>query len=101
MIFKDVLYILYLFVQGILTYFALVRFRRGVHEVTIPTYTEPKLDHHTPYPPTYAPPSYNPTTYTPKTYAAYPSSVPDMHQQPPFTSNPQPQGDAAYQPPSY
>lgn len=87
--------------QGILTYFALGRFRRGVHEVTIPTYAEPPPDHHTPYPPTYAPTSYNPTTYTPTTYTAYPSSVPDMHQQPPFIPNPQPPGDAGYQPPSY
>ncbi|XP_054459616.1 synaptogyrin-2b isoform X2 [Anoplopoma fimbria] len=82
---------------GILTYCALCRFRRGVNEVTIPTYTEPPPDHNAPYPPTYAPTSYNPTTYTPTTYAAYPSSVPDMHQQP----NPPPQGDAGYQPPSY
>ncbi|XP_018520270.1 LOW QUALITY PROTEIN: synaptogyrin-2b [Lates calcarifer] len=86
---------------GILAYYALGRFRRGVNEVTIPTYTEPPPDHHSPYPPTYAPTSYNPTTYTPTTYTAYPSSVPDMHQQPPFTANPQPQGDVGYQPPSY
>nr|XP_020451897.1 synaptogyrin-2 [Monopterus albus] len=74
---------------GILAYFALGRFRRGVNEVTIPTYTEPPSDLHTPYPPTYAPSSYNPTTYTPTTYTTYPSNVPDMHQQPPFTTNPQ------------
>ncbi|AWP06117.1 putative synaptogyrin-2-like [Scophthalmus maximus] len=86
---------------GILAYFALGRFRRGVNEVTIPTYAEPPADHHTPYPPTYPPTAYNPTTYTPTTYTAYPSSVPDMHQQPPFTSNPQPQGDVGYQPPVY
>ncbi|XP_076584670.1 synaptogyrin-2b [Chaetodon auriga] len=86
---------------GILTYFALGRFRRGVHEVTIPTYSEPPPDHHTPYPPTYAPTSYIPTTYTPTTYTAYPSNVPDVHQQPPFIPNPQPQGDAGYQPPNY
>lgn len=87
--------------QGILTYFALGRFRRGVNDVAIPTYTDPPPDHHTPYPPTYAPTSYaptsyaptsyNPTTYNPTTYTAYPSSVPDM----------QPQGDAGYQPPNY
>ncbi|XP_045904428.1 synaptogyrin-2b [Micropterus dolomieu] len=86
---------------GILTYFALGRFRRGVNEVTIPTYTEPPPDHHTSYPPTYAPTSYNPTPYTPTTYTAYPSSVADMHQQPPYTPNAQLQGDAGYQPPSY
>lgn len=87
--------------QGILTYFALGRFRRGVQEVSVPTYTEPPPDHHTPYPPTYAPASYNPTTYTPTTYTAYPSNVPDLQQQPPYISNPQPQGDSGYQPPSY
>ncbi|KAM6942163.1 synaptogyrin-2b [Lycodopsis pacificus] len=84
---------------GLLTYFALIRFRRGVNEVTIPTYTEPQADHHTPYPPTYAPTSYNPTTYTPTTYNAHPSKAPDM--QPAFQPNPQPQGDAEYQPPNY
>ncbi|KAM3622540.1 uncharacterized protein V6R79_000068 [Siganus canaliculatus] len=82
---------------GILTYFALGRFRRGVHEVTIPTYTEPPQDLHTPYPPTYAPTSYIPTAYTPTTYSVYP----DVHQQPPFTSNPELKGDTGYQPPNY
>lgn len=85
---------------GILTYFALVRFRRGVNEVTIPTYTEPPPDPHTPYPPTYAPPSYNPTTYNPTTYSVYPSSGPEK-QPSPFTQNTQPQGDMGYQPPAY
>lgn len=88
---------------GILTYFALGRFRRGVNDVGIPSYTEPPPppppDHHTPYPPTYTPTSYNPTTYTPTTYTAYPSDVPDVSQQPPYTPNIQPQGD--YQPPTY
>ncbi|KAM8880526.1 synaptogyrin-2b [Spinachia spinachia] len=86
---------------GILTYFAFIRFRRGVNDVTIPTYTEQPQDQHTPYPATYAPTSYNPTTYTPTTYNSYPSSVPDMHRQPPFTPNPQSQGNAEYQPPNY
>lgn len=86
---------------GILTYFALGRFRRGVNDVTLPTYTEPPPDHHTAYPPTYAPTSYNPTTYTPTTYTAYPSNVADVHQQPPITPNLQPQGDVGYQPPNY
>lgn len=82
------------FSQGILTYFAVGRFRRGDQGATIPTYVEPPPDLHTPYPPTYAP-----TTYTPTAYTAYPSSVSD--QQPPFTSVPQPQGDTSYQPPNY
>ncbi|KAM7393832.1 hypothetical protein PAMP_020672 [Pampus punctatissimus] len=86
---------------GISTYFALGRFRRGVNEVSIPTYTEPPPDHHTPYPPTYAPTSYNPTTYTPTTYTAYPSSVADVHQQPPFIPNIQPHDDVGYQTPNY
>lgn len=83
---------------GILTYFALIRFRRGVNDATIPTFTDAPPDHHTPFPPTYAPTSYNPTTYTPTTYNAYPSNVPAIHKQP---ANPQPQGDGDYQPPSY
>lgn len=88
----------YITTQGILAYYALGRFRRGVNEVTIPTYTDAPPDHNT-YPPTYAPSSYNPTTYTPTTYTAYPSNVPDM-QQPAFPSNFKPQGDV-YQPPDY
>lgn len=76
--------------QGILTYFAVGRFRRGDQGAAVPTYTEPPPDLHSPYPPTYAP-----TTYTPGAYAG------DAHQQPPFVSVPQPHGDGSYQPPSY
>uniref|UniRef100_A0A673VZI5 Synaptogyrin n=1 Tax=Salmo trutta TaxID=8032 RepID=A0A673VZI5_SALTR len=85
---------------GILTYFALGRYRRGVADVTQSIYAEPPPEQHTPYPPTYAPSAYTPTTYSP-----YPSSAPDDFQQPPFTPTPstitstQPQGD--YQPPNY
>uniref|UniRef100_A0A4W5R0P7 Synaptogyrin n=1 Tax=Hucho hucho TaxID=62062 RepID=A0A4W5R0P7_9TELE len=83
---------------GILTYFALVRYRRGVADVTQSIYAEPPPEEHTPYHPTYAPSAYTPTTYSP-----YPSSVPDDFQQPPFTpstiTTTQPQGD--YQPPTY
>lgn len=84
--------------QGILTYFALGRFRRGVQEVAIPTYVEAPLPghHQTPYPPTYAPPSYNPTTYIPTAYSSYPSSMSDLQPQ-----QPQREGDATYQPPSF
>lgn len=82
--------------QAILTYFAVCRFRRGDHGAAVPTYTEAPPDLHTPYPPTYAP-----TTYTPTVYAAYPSGVSDTHQQPPYTSAPQPQGDPGYHTPSY
>ncbi|CAG06018.1 unnamed protein product [Tetraodon nigroviridis] len=81
---------------AILTYFAVCRFRRGDHGAAVPTYTEAPPDLHTPYPPTYAP-----TTYTPTVYAAYPSGVSDTHQQPPYTSAPQPQGDPGYHTPSY
>ncbi|KAM9769955.1 LOW QUALITY PROTEIN: synaptogyrin-2b [Menidia menidia] len=87
---------------GILTYFALGRFRRGVADVAMPTYTEPAP---APYPPTYPPPtppptsypptSYNPTPYTPTTYS-YPSNP-----EPAFPSGLQPKGDDGYQPPSY
>lgn len=87
-----------LILQGILAYYALGRFRRGVSEVTLSTYTEPQPDLHTPYPPTYAPTSYNPTTYTPTTYSVYPNAGPDIRQLPP---NPQPQGDIGYKPPNY
>uniref|UniRef100_A0A665UYT7 Synaptogyrin n=1 Tax=Echeneis naucrates TaxID=173247 RepID=A0A665UYT7_ECHNA len=59
---------------GILAYYALGRYRRGVTEITIPTYAEP-------------PP-------------AYPSNVPDVHQQPPFISNTK-QHEDTYQPPNY
>ncbi|XP_004066218.1 synaptogyrin-2 [Oryzias latipes] len=76
---------------GITTYFTLGRFRHGVDSLTIPTYTDPPPDQHTPYPPTYAP-----TTYTP-----YPSNVPDTLQHPSFSSTLPPQGDAGYQPPTY
>ncbi|KAM9314371.1 synaptogyrin-2b [Pholidichthys leucotaenia] len=79
---------------GILTFFAFDRFRHGVNDVAIPTYTEPLPDTHTPYPPTYAPTSYLPTTYTPTTY-----SVDEINQQPPFTQNLPPKGD--YDPPTY
>ncbi|XP_076001612.1 synaptogyrin-2b [Genypterus blacodes] len=85
---------------GILTYFALGRYRHGVSDMAVPTYNEPPMDHHSPYAPTYAPTSYNPTTYNPTTYSVYPSSGPDV-QQPPFTSNLHPAGDSGYQPPSY
>lgn len=91
---------------GILTYFALGRFRHGIKDVAIPTYTETVPDIATPYPPTYAPTSYNPTTYTPTTYTpttytAYPSNLPDIQQQPPLAQNLPPKVDAGYQPPSY
>ncbi|KAM8842240.1 synaptogyrin-2b [Synchiropus picturatus] len=86
---------------AILTYLALCRFRRGVDDNTLPTYSEAPPDSHTPYPPTYAPTSYNPTTYTPTTYSAYPSAIPDLKQQPAFTPNIQPQPDMSYQPPTY
>ncbi|XP_056137070.1 synaptogyrin-2b [Lampris incognitus] len=89
---------------GILTYFALGRYRSGVDDVALPTYNEPPLDHHTPYPPTYAPASYTPTTYTPTTYtptpySAYPPTGPDVYQQPNFNPNQLPKGDGNYQPP--
>uniref|UniRef100_A0A096LQX9 Synaptogyrin n=1 Tax=Poecilia formosa TaxID=48698 RepID=A0A096LQX9_POEFO len=60
---------------GILTYFALGRFRRGVDDVSIPTYTETAPEIH--------------------------SNVPESQKQPPFTSNLPPQSDTSYLPPKY
>ncbi|XP_027872961.1 synaptogyrin-2b [Xiphophorus couchianus] len=80
---------------GILTYFALGRFRRGVDDVSIPTYTDPAPEIHTPYPSTYAPTTYTPTTYT------YPSNMLESQKQPTFTSNLPPQSDTGYLPPKY
>lgn len=79
---------------GILTYFVLVRYRRGMHNLAVST--EGPSDQHTPYPPTYAPTSYNPTPYNPTTYSTYPSS-----DQPAFVPNIQPTVDSGYQPPDY
>ncbi|KAG7281946.1 hypothetical protein CRUP_003004, partial [Coryphaenoides rupestris] len=82
---------------AILTYFALVRFRRGVDDIAAPTSTEPPplaSDHNAPYLPNYAPTSY--TAYNPTTYFPYSSSGADVYQQTPSS---QPQGDAGYQPP--
>lgn len=83
---------------GILTYFALARYRRGVNDVML--HTDAPTDQHTPYPPTYAPssytPSYNDTPYNPTTYSTYPSS-----DQPAFIPNIQPHVDSGYQPPNY
>ncbi|KAJ8001567.1 hypothetical protein DPEC_G00170820 [Dallia pectoralis] len=87
---------------GVLTYFALGRFRRGVIDVA-KNYTEPPLEQPAPYPPTYAPSVFAPTTYAPTTYSLYPSGGQDNYMQPPFNpiSAPitQPEGD--YQPPNY
>ncbi|KAK7930246.1 hypothetical protein WMY93_006641 [Mugilogobius chulae] len=78
---------------GILTYFTLIRYRRGVPDMTL--HGEVPSDQHAPYPPTYAPPSYNPTPYNPTTYSTYPSD------QPAFVPNIQPTVDSGYQPPNY
>ncbi|KAL1005513.1 hypothetical protein UPYG_G00060050 [Umbra pygmaea] len=82
---------------GILTYFALGRYRRGLTDVA-PNYTEPLPEQHMPYPATYAPSAYIPTTYSPP-----PSSGPDNYLQPPYTPSTVPviqtQGD--YKPPTY
>ncbi|CAL1601913.1 unnamed protein product [Knipowitschia caucasica] len=75
---------------GILTYFVLVRYRRGLLDVNLQTDAPP--DHHTPYPPTYSPTSYSPTPYNPTTYSS---------DQPAFVPNIQPTVDSGYQPPNY
>ncbi|KAJ3614746.1 hypothetical protein NHX12_018316 [Muraenolepis orangiensis] len=83
---------------AILTYFALVRYRRGVEDIAVPTSIEPPATgHNAPYQPT----SYNPTTYNPTTYSGFPSSGVDAYQQTLFTPSAQPQGDVGYQPPAY
>lgn len=79
---------------GILAYFALVRYRRGTHDLALPT--EAPSDQHAPYPPTYAPTSYNPTPYNPTTYSTYPPS-----DQPAFVPNITPTVDSGYQPPNF
>ncbi|KAG7460198.1 hypothetical protein MATL_G00218780 [Megalops atlanticus] len=65
---------------GILTFFALKRYRQGVPEFG-QNYTDPANDHTTPYP--------------------YPSSGPESYQQSPFTPNSEPMGEGGYQPPVY
>lgn len=88
-------------VQAILTYFALVRYRRGVDDIAVPTSIAPPplaSDHNAPYLPNYAPTSYAHTAYNPTTYFPYSSSGADVYQQ---TPSGQPQGDAGYQPPAY
>ncbi|XP_064171224.1 synaptogyrin-2a [Anguilla rostrata] len=70
---------------GLLTMFALKRYRQGVTEFG-ESYTDPANDHSTPYPPTYPP---------------YPTSGPESYQQSPYTPQSEPFGDGAYQPPVY
>ncbi|KAK9966973.1 hypothetical protein ABG768_004048 [Culter alburnus] len=71
---------------GALTYFALVRFRQGVADVTH-NYADPPIDHTSPY--------------APPTYPSFQSAGPDVYQQPPFIPNPDPSGQSSYQPPVY
>ncbi|XP_057217943.1 synaptogyrin-2b isoform X2 [Triplophysa rosa] len=75
---------------GALTYFALVRFRQGVGDVT-QNNPEAPANPATPYP----------STYTPPTYPSFQNNSQDVYQQPPFTSNPDPIGQSNYQPPTY
>ncbi|MBN3307608.1 SNG2 protein, partial [Amia calva] len=69
-----------IFSWGLLTLFALKRYRQGVDDFS-QNYTDPASDHTTPYPP-------------------YPSTT-DSYQHPPFTPNPEPVGEGGYQPPVY
>ncbi|KAJ8345855.1 hypothetical protein SKAU_G00300480 [Synaphobranchus kaupii] len=66
---------------GLLTIFALKRYRQGVTEFG-ESYTDPANDHTTPYPP-------------------YPTSGPESYQQSPYTPQSEPLGDGGYQPPVY
>ncbi|XP_067288008.1 synaptogyrin-2b [Pseudorasbora parva] len=70
---------------GALTYFALVRFRQGVEDVTR-NYADPPIDHTSPY--------------APPTYPSFQNAGPDVYQQPPFI-NPDPSSQSPYQPPVY
>ncbi|XP_030628580.1 synaptogyrin-2b [Chanos chanos] len=63
-----------------LTYFALIRYRQGVGEVT-QNFPEAAIDHASQPP--------------------YPTGGPDIYQQPPFMPNPESQGESGYQPPAY
>ncbi|CAL8269469.1 unnamed protein product [Gadus morhua 'NCC'] len=88
---------------AILTYFALSRYRHGMHGVGVPTSMEPPAAAPTAYATTpYAPTSYSHSAYHPTTYPGFPSGGGgDPYQQTLFTAGAQPQGGGAYQPPPY
>ncbi|XP_051529336.1 synaptogyrin-2-like [Myxocyprinus asiaticus] len=75
---------------GVLTYFALVRFRQGVEDV-MQNHAEPPPNYTSPYP----------STYTPPTYPSFQNTRPEIYQQPPFVPNPDPVGQSSYQLPTY
>ncbi|XP_026131700.1 synaptogyrin-2-like [Carassius auratus] len=75
---------------GALTYFALIRFRQGVKDVT-QNYADPPAD----------PTSVYPETYTPTTFPSFQSNGQEIFQQPPISPNPDPSGQSSYQPPDY
>lgn len=92
--------------QGALTYFALVRFRQGVGDVS-QSYAGPPTDITSPYAPStditspYAPATDITSPYAPPTYPSFQNTGPDVYQQPPFTPNPDPSDQNRYQPPVY
>ncbi|XP_005989141.1 synaptogyrin-2b [Latimeria chalumnae] len=69
------------FSWGLLTCFALKRYRMGVNDM-VQNYADPSRD-------------------TASPYSTYPSMPADSYQQPPFTSNPEPPASDSYQPPVY
>ncbi|XP_018956691.1 synaptogyrin-2-like [Cyprinus carpio] len=73
-----------------LTYFALVRFRQGVVDMT-QNYTDPPADPTSPYP----------TTYMPQTYPSFQNNGQEIFQQPPISPNPDPSDQTSFQPPVY
>ncbi|KAG1941730.1 synaptogyrin-2b [Pimephales promelas] len=81
---------------GALTYFALVRFRQGVGDVSR-RYADPPTDVTSPY----APPTDITPPYAPPTYPSFQNTGPDVYQQPPFIPNPNPSDQNRYQPPVY
>ncbi|XP_062868641.1 synaptogyrin-2b [Trichomycterus rosablanca] len=81
-----------------LTYFALVRFRQGVGDIT-QNFSESVPDHTSPYSSSYIP--QDPSPYQASAYPSFPNARSDIYPQPPFTAKPEPTGNNDYQPPTY
>ncbi|XP_036442001.1 synaptogyrin-2b [Colossoma macropomum] len=84
---------------GALTYFALMKFRQGVGELT-QNYAESPPDHTSEYPTSYVPPDHN-SSYPTSNYPSFPPSRSDIYQQPSFMPKQEPMGGSDYQPPAY
>ncbi|XP_076879688.1 synaptogyrin-2b isoform X2 [Brachyhypopomus gauderio] len=84
---------------GALTYFALMRFRQGVSDVTLSSAESPP-DHVSPYTTSYVPPDHT-SPYPPSTYPSVPSTNSDIYQPPSFMPKTEPMEHNDYQPPTY